>query len=133
MQWKTESYGKFQELKERQEKMKALTKKVPKTPVTITSLVVLDKTTTSAIKFNHVIKGVKQTSQQHQPSYNIFRTEDTELPALEIRKKNTIMNDPSQEIEKQTTNRVRIELEILSFHFLKSRCPAFPTTFPWLT
>ncbi|VIO91254.1 Uncharacterized protein BM_BM10691 [Brugia malayi] len=97
------------ELKERQEKMKALTKKVPKTPVTITSLVVLDKTTTSAIKFNHVIKGVKQTSQQHQPSYNIFRTEDTELPALEIRKKNTIMNDPSQEIEKQTTNRESVE------------------------
>uniref|UniRef100_A0AAF5PPP7 von Willebrand factor type A domain-containing protein n=1 Tax=Wuchereria bancrofti TaxID=6293 RepID=A0AAF5PPP7_WUCBA len=96
------------ELKE-QEKIKSLTKKVPKTPVTITSSVVLDKTTISAIKFNQVIKGVKQTSQQHQSNYSISRTEDTELPALEIKKKNTIMNDSSQETGKQTTSRELVE------------------------
>uniref|UniRef100_A0A1I8EAH9 von Willebrand factor type A domain-containing protein n=1 Tax=Wuchereria bancrofti TaxID=6293 RepID=A0A1I8EAH9_WUCBA len=106
------------ELKE-QEKIKSLTKKVPKTPVTITSSVVLDKTTISAIKFNQVIKGVKQTSQQHQSNYSISRTEDTELPALEIKKKNTIMNDSSQETGKQTTSRVRIESQELVEEFVE--------------
>uniref|UniRef100_A0A1I7VM02 ZP domain-containing protein n=1 Tax=Loa loa TaxID=7209 RepID=A0A1I7VM02_LOALO len=97
------------ELKERQQKIKSLTKNVSKTPLTIISSVVFDKTTASAIIFNKIINGAERTP--HQPSHNISKTGDTELSALEARNKNIFINNSFQEIEKQTTNRARFESE----------------------
>lgn len=96
--------------------MKSLTKNVSKTPPTTISSIVFDKATTPTIIFNNeIIKNARGTLSRSNQS--ISRIADTELRSIEM-KKNTLINNSFQEIEKHTTNRVRFESEVLPLDIL---------------
>lgn len=96
--------------------MKSLTKNVSKTPPTTISSIVFDKATTPTIIFNNeIIKDARGTLSRSNQS--ISRIADTELRSIEM-KKNTLINNSFQEIEKHTTNRVRFESEVLPLDIL---------------